>query len=153
MVMSGVVPRTLWLPKQLERARIKAQKRRRKSETDLGVEEASSPRALIGSGHQGMRYLASRFSLYPAWLDTFFPSTIPIPFISGRVSKRLNMLDLDDFAIVRDGGSSGLLGEEIQMACDMRGIDGDEGKTRAALEKWLQHGHIAPSDLIQMGKT
>lgn len=40
-----------------------------------------------------------------------------------RVYGRLRELELDDFAIERDGGVGMMEGEEVRMACEERGID------------------------------
>lgn len=57
-----------------------------------------------------------------------------------RVYRRLRELELDDFAIERDGGVGMMEGEEVRMACEERGIDilGEgEMDLRGSLKQWI----------------
>ena len=57
-----------------------------------------------------------------------------------RVYRRLRELELDDFAIERDGGVGMMEGEEVRMACEERGIDIlGEGvmDLRGSLKQWI----------------
>lgn len=57
-----------------------------------------------------------------------------------RVYRRLRELELDDFAIERDGGVGMMEGEEVRMACEERGIDTlgkREMDLRGFLNQWI----------------
>lgn len=70
------------------------------------------------------------------------PSLIPSGLVQRRVADRLKDLDVDDFAIGRDGGVRKMNGEEVVMACEDRGIGvlrREEGDLRQELDRWLRH--------------
>lgn len=57
------------------------------------------------------------------------------------MNRRLGELEVDDFAIERDGGVEKLEAEEVQLACEERGIDvldKEERKLRRDLEQWME---------------
>lgn len=64
----------------------------------------------------------------------------------------LRELEVDDFAIERDGGVGSMKGEEVRMACEERGIDilgKEERNLRRDLEQWMERraeGKDKPTD-------
>ena len=66
---------------------------------------------------------------------------IPTSLVRRRVYNRLGELDVDDFAIERDGGVGMMDGEEVKLACEERGIDilgKEEENLRRHLEQWME---------------
>lgn len=66
---------------------------------------------------------------------------IPTSLVRRRVYRRLGELEVDDFAIERDGGVGKMGGEEVKLACEERGIDilgKEERKLRRDLEQWME---------------
>ena len=58
-----------------------------------------------------------------------------------RVEARLKDLDVDDFAIARDGGVRSMDEEEVLMACEDRGmtvLEKEDEILRQDLEGWVQ---------------
>ena len=77
---------------------------------------------------------------------------IPITLVKRRVYRSLGELEVDDFAIERDGGVGRMNGEEVRMACEERGIDvleKEERNLRMDLEQWMERraeGKREPAD-------
>lgn len=137
-----MVPRTLWIPKQVLRAREKAESRRA-AVYAATTKSQSKPETVMTTENEARR-LGQILGAYPAWWDRL-PIT-PSWFISRRVAERLRLIDLDDFAIERDGSrndSAQRLDElqEVQLAAEMRGLNvlgrSDE-ELKAMLGKWLR---------------
>ena len=53
-----------------------------------------------------LKSYAQSLGLYPAFWDRWIPTVIPMSLIKRRVYQRLGELEVDDFAIQRDGGES-----------------------------------------------
>ena len=66
---------------------------------------------------------------------------IPRSLVKRRVYGRFRELEVDDFAIGRDGGVGMMEEEEVRMACEERGMD-IMGKRveelRGDLEQWME---------------
>lgn len=142
VALSGLVPRTLWIPKQVLRAREKAESRRAAVYATTASSE-SKPETAITTPNEAGR-LGQILGAYPAWWDRL-PIT-PSWFISRRVAERLRLIELDDFAIQQDGswgdGVQRLAdGDEVRLAAEMRGLNvlgrGDQ-ELKSILEKWLR---------------
>ena len=123
-VITGAVPRTVWIPKQVQKARKGAEDRRAKSQ-GASVVLLAGPlrRSDIESMPRGPRYkvlksCAQTLGLYPAWWDRWTPSLIPTTLLRRRVYSKLAELDVDDFAIERDGGVATMDEEEVRIACE-----------------------------------
>ena len=77
---------------------------------------------------------------------------IPMSLVKRRVYRSLGELEVDDFAIERDGGVGRMNGEEVRMACEERGIDvleKEERNLRRDLEQWMERraeGKREPAD-------
>lgn len=66
---------------------------------------------------------------------------IPTSLVRKRVYRSLGELEVDNFAIERDGGVRKMEGQEVRMACEERGIDvlgKDERNLRMDLEQWME---------------
>lgn len=157
VALSGLVPRTLWIPKQVLRAREKAENRRAAAYAVAtqpeSKQEITTPKA-IESGRMGQI-----LDVYPQWWDRI--PIIPSGFIFRRVVERLRLIDLDDYAIVEDGsrddGVQRLANlEEVQLAAEMRGLNvlgRDEEELKAILGKWIRARKNGKSakDLVLQG--
>lgn len=139
VALSGLVPRTIWIPKQVLRAREKAESRR--AAVYATAVSESEPET---SMNYEARRLGGILSAYPTWWDRL-PVT-PSWFISRRVAERLRLIDLDDFAIVQDGSQGDGVQrladlEEVRLAAEMRGIDvlgREDEELKAMLGKWIR---------------
>jgi len=147
--VTGLVPRILWIPKQVQKAREKVEERRKvirqtsmfneKPINTIIKENLLSPSTT--TSREAYKCLAQSLSLYPAWWDRFAPSLIPSGLVQRRVEARLKDLDVDDFAIARDGGVRSMDREEVLMACEDRGItvlEKEDEILRQDLEGWVQ---------------
>lgn len=138
--------------------REQAEYRRAKSKEGNAILGAGPLRqSNIGSMHDEtqrtmLKSYAQSLGLYPAWWDRYFPTLIPISLIRRRVYRALGELEVDDFAIERDGGVGGMKGEEVRMACEERGIDilgKEESRLKTDLEQWMERradGKHEPAD-------
>lgn len=129
IALSGMVPRTLWLPKQILAEQEKAVRRRAAAYSATGANETVRLGQILG--------------VYPAWWDRL--PAITSRFIHRRVAERLRLINLDDFAIQQDGKGDGVQRlanlEELQRAAEMRGLNvvgREEEELKATLAKWLQ---------------
>lgn len=144
---TGAVPRTIRIPKQVQKAREEAEKRRAKSKKDsVIVFTGPLRRPDIESmpeerQRNALKSYAQSLGLYPAWWDRWTGTVIPTSLVRRRVYRRLGELEVDDFAIERDGGVGKMGGEEVKLACEERGIDilgKEERKLRRDLEQWME---------------
>ena len=124
MLFPGAVPRNIWIPKQVQRAREKAEDRRAASkDTSVvllpGMLRQSDIESMPnGSQRKVLMSCAQSLGLYPAWWDHWICSMIPTYWLRKRVYIRLEELQIDDFAIERDGGVADMDAEEIMMASE-----------------------------------
>lgn len=108
----GAVPKTVWIPRQVQRAREKAEKRRATvKEKGLasfaGLQQSEIESMPTESQSHALNVIGQSLGLYPAWWDRWIPTVLPKTWlVKRRVFRRLDELELDDFAIVRDGGVS-----------------------------------------------
>ena len=144
IALSGLVPRTLWIPKQVLWAREKAESRRAATYAATTKSESGSKSETAMPTKNEAGRLGKLLGVYPAWWDRL-PIT-PSWFISRRVDERLRLIDLDDCAIEQDGGHGDGVqrlanGEEVILAAEMRGLNvlgrGDK-ELKAVLAKWLR---------------
>ena len=140
---SGAIPRRLWIPKQVQKVREKSEARRREvfrnppAGLDIDRKEAEhqiipGPEVLhIGRSLGLYSSLWDRIDLPPLWL------------IRRRIKKRMDFVELDDFAIRRDGDIEELEAAEVLLAAEMRGLDvlgRKESDLRRDLSDWLLNG-------------
>jgi len=144
--LTGVVPKTLWIPKQVDGVRAAAERRRRETKKVVGVNVDgpvgwSEIQALpLGKRQDMIRYLGKALEVYPRLWDRVL-GDVPVALIGGRVEKRIKAIEVDDVALERDGGAGGLVEEEVRIACVERGLDTlglEEGKVRGELFRWLR---------------
>ena len=151
--LSPIVPKTLWLPSQWEKARRKAALRRqryicleggsvapnarRASSTSSPVRPSGVEAALGVSNYN----TGITLNAWPRWWDSWLVQRMPASYLIQRIDSKTSELLLDDFAICRDGGVSAMVDEEIMMALDARGYDiiGKEmTELRGVFEKELE---------------
>lgn len=120
LVFRGLVPRTLWIPKQVETARKRNEERRARAKEEFAIkskEFEASP-----DEPNPHNYMGAILGCYPHWWDK-----LPIPatyFIRRRLEARSLENLLDNYALVRDGGPDAIQGEEeLRRALEMRGED------------------------------
>ena len=149
--MTGIVPRGIWIPKQVEGARRRVEERRRVARKVSGIETSwdtlIAGRALEEStGAERIRigrFVAQSLDLYPAWWDQYFATIVPTALVERRARRRVEDITVDDLAIRRDGGVGSMNAEEVVWACEERGIDvleRGEKDLRGELEKWMRLG-------------
>lgn len=156
------MPRTLWIPKQVQKARERQQERRNAAKaTWQGIAPADVNRTAELPHPLPERdtvlSIGRMLGAYPAWWDRFLPWT-PVGAVRSRVQRRLEALEADDMAIERDGAVhelEELEEEEVIMAAEARGldvVDKDVEELRQDLENWLQaRKHHSPIELIVNG--
>lgn len=150
VAFSGAVPRTLWIPKQVQRAREKQQKRRNAAkETWQRTPSSDSPRLLTDP--ETVLGIGRMMGVYPAWWDRFLLWK-PVGTVRSRVQRRLRETEVDDMAIERDGSVQELEEQELTLALEARGIDvlaKNEEELRENLTSWLRRRkEESPIDLI-----
>ena len=141
------IPRTMWIPKQVQKMREGAEKRRAES-SDASVALLAGPsrQSDIESMAKGLqrnvlKSYAQSLGLYPIWWDRWIPAVITTSLLKRRVYSRFGELEVDDFAIKRDGGVGKMTEGELQMACEERGLDilgKEEWSLRGSLEQWME---------------
>ena len=155
-VLSPVVPKTLWVPRQWQKARLKAQKRREhlvkdgitggKGLAQLNEQEVENFDLSDAGDVRRLKGLAQWVGAYPRLWDRVLGGALPVSVVKSRLQKKARELQVDDFAIERDGGVAHLSVEEMKVACDMRGLDVlDKGEEdiRSNLSRWLEEGRKA----------
>ena len=135
----------------MQKARQEAENRRAKSREE-SVEVFAGPSWLFkiesmpeATQHNVLKFYAQSLGLYPVWWDRWIPTVIPTSLVRRRVYTRLAELEVDDFAIERDGGVGKMDIGEVQMACEERGIDilgKEEGNLRRDLEQWMKRRNM-----------
>ena len=141
VALSDIVPRTLWIPKQVLKARKKLEARRKDARKMWGTVPANLDHgpALQPSETEGILKVGRMLGLYPEWWDRLPWKRVKA--VRQRLTTRLQELEADDIAIERDGGVEGLEGEEVKMAAERRGLDvleKEEEELRGHLKGWLQ---------------
>lgn len=143
--MSGVVPRSLWIPKQTQKARERSELWRKsgaegevRSRGPVGVGWLESVKGKEGSDARVQ--VGRSLGLFPRWSDRWPSYVVEFPVVRRRLIKRLRELEIDDAAILRDGGEEKMIEDEVRMACEMRGLDvlgKEEVDLRKELAGWL----------------
>ncbi|KAL2056327.1 hypothetical protein ABVK25_003350 [Lepraria finkii] len=159
--VTWIVPRTIWIPQQVEAARKEAEERRKMAIKTSPIQgRLALPTQVIDAmlpepRDQLYKFIAQSYGLYPAWWDKYVPSLIPGWFIKRRVRQRVAEIGVDDFAITRDGGVWRMDEEEVVRACEERGIDvlgRKNSELREELEKQLEwRDSIKLEDAKKMG--
>lgn len=156
VAVSGAVPRTLWIPKQVRKAQKQLEERRNEAKaTWQGMSPGDTHSAAeppLAARDIGLR-LGPMLGVYPAWWDRL--PWKPAGTVLNRVQRRLEEIEADDMAIERDGAVSELEEQEVSMAAEKRGLDvldKDVDELRDDLERWLQaRKHHTIMELIVNG--
>ena len=141
--LSPIVPKTLWLPSQWEKARWKAEGRRRRwnrlrLRDQRSASDGGPPSSAPSLLPEESRYEEGvRLNAWPRWCDATLIRWLPASMVNKRVEKVSRNLLLDSFAIDRDGDVDGMVDDEVKMALDARGC-GVIGKDMADLRRTLQ---------------
>lgn len=152
VALSGVVPRTLWIPRQVRNARAKIGGRRARAfEARQSSPDSAAALPPVPPSTADTVAIGQILGAYPFWWDRL-PVT-PTWFIRRRVQQRLQEVELDDFAIERDGGVQWLEEEETRMAADTRGLDGaeDDAVLKEHLQSWLDARKERPVGSLILG--
>ena len=104
--------------------------------------------------------IAQSYGLYPAWWDRVFGSRIPQSEIMRRLYKYAEYINIDDYAIEKDGGVGGLDKEEVVRACEERAMDvlgrGEQvlrQELKEYFEEWRsQHDHLTSGPVYERWK-
>ncbi|MCJ1389004.1 hypothetical protein MMC18_001857 [Xylographa bjoerkii] len=139
--MSGVVPRTCKVPKQVLRDREKAESRRRRSFRDGTVTSSDGGTADVGTMPPNLlSHVGRSLGLYPSLLDRLGVG-LPTSLLIRRIQQWDNYVTVDDAAIERHGGVERMEMEEVRIALEERGVDvlgrGD-AQLRRSLQAWLR---------------
>ena len=155
------MPRTAWIPKQVEASRRKLEERRNREGKDA-VEEREvrglrEKLLLPGGGEvikggEGLKAAAGHLGLYAEFWDKYLGGLRgpPMGLIRRRYERWRKEVEVDDEVlrslITRSGSIEEMEDEEVVMACEKRGLRVHEvevSRLRAALEKWVQNGKKA----------
>lgn len=138
IAISGVVPYTCRIPKQISSDRSKLEERRKISFRNL-TEVYKKDEPLV---RQQMLHISWSLGLSGKIWD-YIGGKLPGPpdfLLSRRVAHRVEYLETDDRLIKRDGGVDEMVIEEVKIACTERGIDvnGREDEAlRNDLKLWM----------------
>ncbi|KAL9019483.1 MAG: hypothetical protein Q9185_003275 [Variospora sp. 1 TL-2023] len=160
MGLSGVVPRTCHIPRQIERAQRKAERRRgesfRQGTVPLtttrttggeGVAAAAEAAAAGGTGLEDVQglpkpilaHVGRSLGLYSSLWDRV--GVTPTILLPRRIREAVERIDVDDLAIRREGGVKGLSEGELKLAAEARGLDvvgKPSGSLTSLLDMWMQ---------------
>ncbi|KAL8760917.1 MAG: hypothetical protein Q9184_002914 [Pyrenodesmia sp. 2 TL-2023] len=140
--LSGAVPRTCHIPRQVERARAKAEARRKESfkeGTAVAEKEIENMEDVTRLPKPIARHVGTTLGLYSNLWDRI--GVTPSILLPRRIRKAVERIDADDLAIWRDGGVNGLSEEEVKLAAEGRGLDvvGKPIKDiRSELAMWME---------------
>ena len=155
VAFSRAVPRTLWIPKQVRKAREQQQERHDKAKAawqEITPGEGGSVE-LQPAARDTVLGIGRMLGVYPQWWDRL-PWT-PTGAVMKRVQRRLDEVEVDDKAIERDGGVEALEEEEVSMAAEARGLPviyRDVDEIRDDLKRWLHaRNHHSSIELIANG--
>ena len=126
--VSGIIPRTAWIPKQVHQARAKIEKRREQSfrqgtiENDNELKRISAQKGIEGVSSAQILHISRALGLHSTLWEKLWDRP-PQWLARIKVGRALAYLEADDFAIQRDGGSEALSDAETERACEERGLD------------------------------
>ena len=138
--LSGVVPRTCWIPKQIQGAQKKIEERRRRSfreGTLMKKEQRVDGKRIEELPKPALLHIGRTLGLYSEWWDK---AGLRPPFLASSIRKKVAQLEVDDGAIRRGGGVALLDGEEMRLAAADRGLDileKPEKELREHLRRWM----------------
>ncbi|MCJ1293803.1 hypothetical protein MMC34_005359 [Xylographa carneopallida] len=139
--MSGVVPRTCKVPKQVLRDREKAEERRRSSFREGTVNSADTGMVDVETlPLNQLSHVGRSLGLYSSLLDRLGVG-LPTSLLRRRVQQWDAYIGADDAAIEQYGGVERMEMEEVRIALEERGVDvlgrGD-AQLQRSLQTWLR---------------
>ena len=161
LFFSNAVPRTAWIPKQVEASRRKLDERRNRQGEDAVKEgEVGGLREKLLLRHggevikdeEGVKAAARHLGMYAEFWDKYLGGLggPPMGLIRRRYERWRREVEADDEVLrslrTHSGSIEELQAEEVVMACEKRGIKVygvEEPSLRVELEKWLQVGKRA----------
>ncbi|MCJ1475139.1 hypothetical protein MMC13_003799 [Lambiella insularis] len=142
--LSGVVPRTCKIPKQVQKDRQKAELRRLNSFRDGTVTSVDIPgtngRAFDHLESRQLAHIGRTLGLYPTFLDRLGVG-YPTALLQRKFQRWNDYIILDDVAIERNGGVPLMELEEIRIASEERGLDvlgKNDGQLKSTLMGWIE---------------
>lgn len=152
--LSGAVPRTCHIPRQVERAREKAEARREQSfreGTVVAGKEIGKVEDMAELPKPILRHLGTTLGLYSNLWDRI--GVTPSMLLPPRIRKAVERIEADDLAIQRDGGVKGLTKKEVELAAEGRGLDvvGMPIKDiRSKLDMWMEARRRKDTSVIDL---
>lgn len=161
LAFSNAVPRTAWIPKQVEGGRRKLEARRMRERDDVGKDGEGKglwEKLLLVDGQEereskeSVKSVAIHLGLYAEFWDKYLGGMggPPMGLVRRRYERWRREVEADDEILrsyLDQGGSIKEMEEqEVILACEKRGIsvrEVEESHLRAELEKWLQKGEKA----------
>lgn len=148
LAVTGVVPYTCRIPKQINGDREKLERRRKISFRNLtsplpaGVNEQNG-KVVDGLGRMQLIHISWSLGLSSSawdWLGGQFPG-LPTEILRSKVRSRVQYLEIDDALIRESEGVDGMTFDEAKVAAVERGIDivgRNEDDVKSNLEAWLK---------------
>lgn len=148
LAVTGVVPYTCRIPKQINGDREKLERRRKISFRNLtsplpdGVNEQNG-KVVDGLGRMQLIHISWSLGLSSSawdWLGGQFPG-LPTEILRSKVRSRVQYLEIDDALIRESEGVEGMTFDEAKVAAVERGIDivgRNEDDVKSNLEAWLK---------------
>ena len=132
LLFSNAIPRTAWIPKQVDASRTKLKARLARAVIKSPY-ESLHPRKLFQPRTRKdlfrLKLAARHLGLYRELWDRYFSAWggPPVALIRRRYERRKAQVEADDVALKRDGGGDVLAPgqlevEELKMASEMRGL-------------------------------
>jgi hypothetical protein len=152
IALTGIVPWTCRIPKQIDSDRRTLEDRRSISFRNLTV---PPPEGKGVEGLERMQLLHISWSLGLSgkawdWLGGQYPG-LPNFILRKRVQKRIEYLEMDDRLIVQGGGVGDMEIEEVRMALVERGVNvigrGDK-ELKGDLNAWLKSAEKVPVERL-----
>jgi len=140
LFMSSVVPGTCLIPKQVQRAREKAEGRRRVSFRELVTPPPTEDVGVRGVRREQLVHVSRSLGLHSMW----WPEGLGLPsdgMLRSSIGRRAEYLEMDDRLIGSDGGVAEMEMEEVKMALEERGLDllgKNDQQLRGLLRAWLR---------------
>lgn len=126
--VTGLIPRIVWIPKQVAHSRTKNAKRREESfrngtiEDGQPLSEIAKLQGLEGLTPSQILHLSRALALHSHYWEKLWREP-PQWVARHKVGVALQYLAADDYAINRDGGIEAMSDDEVIMACEERGMD------------------------------
>ncbi|KAL8735640.1 MAG: hypothetical protein Q9166_000809 [cf. Caloplaca sp. 2 TL-2023] len=138
--LSGAVPRTCHIPRQIDGARKKLEARRRESfrEGTVTPHEIGKLKDAQQLPTPILVHIGRSLNLYSSLWDRI--GVVPTNLLPRRIQRAVDRIDVDDLAINRAGGVKYLNEEETKLAAEERGLDivgRPTGELKSLLGHWI----------------